>query len=91
MRKSIRTRVLALAVLAALVVPLSGGLAVADHDPPCNGQVRTVGPLYFDNRGTGDVWIYMESNEVEGLQSGGEGPLSADTSCDHENPDTLIF
>lgn len=62
--------------------------ATADHG--CNGNITDLGGLaYVDDR-DGIPWIYAESNNTAGLQSGGTGPLSED-DCNHPNPDTLIF
>lgn len=66
------------------------------------------GTFYIDDREWEDVdmdgnaegiWIYQESNNVPGLQTGGTGVLDTTTgedlgstdTCTHENPDTLIF
>jgi hypothetical protein len=85
---------LALAV-SPFVVP-----AGANHSANCVGNVTTVASpdgsvvLYVDDRdlvnGNG-LWIYQESNGVEGLQQGGESLLGDRDSCQHADPDTLIF
>lgn len=86
-------RILALGVIgAALLVPAAGH-AVED----CNGSVRTIAnTAYIDDRGVTNngIWIYLESNDVPGLQSGGESPLGDADPCvttDPAGPDTLIF
>lgn len=75
-----------LIAVAAFAVP---GAASADHG--CNGTVTEVGPLYVDDRGPDQAWVYAESNETPGLQSGGEGPLGYTDPCNHPNPDTLVY
>lgn len=74
----------------------------------CNGEVTVLGvegaTFYLDDRsGAGGAinhWFYMESNGVEGLQSGSEIVCLKDTiwcilyppdPCDHPDPDTKIF
>lgn len=68
--------------------------AHADH---CNGTVTAVVVNgqggYLDDRGVGNTWVYLETNNTAGLQSGGESVvLGADDAddCAHANPDTLI-
>lgn len=77
---------------AAAISILPASPALANH---CNGEVLDLGGVaYVDNRGLdhGDVWVYVESNDNPGLQSGGSAPDGgyAD-SCAHESPDTLIY
>ncbi|HVL82492.1 MAG TPA: hypothetical protein VM840_12960 [Actinomycetota bacterium] len=59
--------------------------------------VTPAGTFYFDYRGDDEVWVYLESNDTEGLQRGG-GQLVLGSEwtddCDdkHESgPDTLLF
>lgn len=53
------------------------------------------GTVYVDLRANGDLWIYLESNSVEGLQRGGGGgvtTLSATDDCQQSaNPDTILY
>lgn len=85
-------KILALGIIgAALLAPAAG-----QAEEPCNGSIRAIAnTAYVDNRGTaGGVWIYLESNNVAGLQSGGESPLGDEDPCvttDPAGPDTLIF
>lgn len=88
MKKSMVARAMA---VAGLVAMLAGGTAAADH---CNGSVTEAGPLYIDDRGldSGNVWVYLESNDQAGLQSGGEhGVFGYQDDCAHANPDTLLY
>jgi hypothetical protein len=92
-------------LLACLLVTFACApfFAPASADHGCNGVVTAIGPLYLDDRSGGDPmaidhWLYLESNGVEGLQSGSDGSqypgndfVSFDDPCDHENPDTHIF
>ena len=87
-----------LAIAGAALLALPGiGLVTADHG--CNGDVLAVGAVYYDQRADG-VWLYLETNGEEGLQSGGlspagaaglGGPLNYNDSCAHANPDMMIF
>jgi hypothetical protein len=89
----IRHMIIAGAAIAALV-PVAGHAA-------CEGDATEAAGIYVDVRGDvtdGDIWIYQESNGIDGLQRGGVGELSDDTECttyDAEGnpipPDTLIF
>lgn len=87
---------------AGLALLAFAGVGGSDHG--CNGNVTDVGGvLYIDDRDflTGGLWIYAESNGTPGLQSGGIGaldPIGAATgtfssvdTCNHPNPDLLIF
>lgn len=86
-----------LVAVAAFAVP---GAASADH---CNGDVTSIpgedgAVLYLDNRGGTDLWLYAETNNEPGLQSGGKHVLGNDVDffdysdgCNHENPDTLLY
>lgn len=80
-------------------------LASPGHALHCNGTIVTidagVGTLYIDDRSDppGNVWIYLEANGEEGLQSGTpcsfhscDGPLPIDTRdhCWHPGHDTLL-
>lgn len=86
-----RLAIVAISAAAAITV-LPGSPALADH---CNGDVTDVGGVaYIDDRGldSGNVWIYVESNDTAGLQSGGRAPDDSYADpCAHENPDTLIY
>ncbi len=58
--------------------------------------------LYLDDRSSaaGEInhWVYLESNGVEGLQSGGDNVVLEDNEffgftdpCAHASPDSLIL
>jgi hypothetical protein len=90
--------VLIVAILLALAASPLVVPAAAIH---CNGNVTAITSpdgsvtIYVDDRDitVGGIWVYQESNGVEGLQSGGESILlGADDAdpCNHANPDTLI-
>lgn len=71
----------------AMIAPLGA----ASH---CNGTVTDIGgAAYFDERDDGFVgWLYLESNGVAGLQSGGSDPLGDyEDPCAHPDPDTLVY
>lgn len=75
----------------------------------CNGTITqfdtAAGTFYVDDRTDGEAtlnhWVYLESNGIEGLQSGGASAVLGDLDADScyeldENgdpiaPDTLIF
>lgn len=95
-----KTAILLVSGFALLGFASMGG---ANHG--CNGNVIDIGgQVYIDDRdylfGNG-LWIYVESNGIAGLQSGGAAPgpigtglpvLGADVDpCFHANHDTLIF
>lgn len=83
----------------ALVAPIGS----AAH---CNGVVTAIPAgtetLYLDDRSSaaGEInhWVYLESNGVEGLQSGGDNVVLEDNEffgftdpCSHASPDSLIL
>lgn len=88
------------ALLLTGALLLVAGAGFADHG--CNGVITAIGvpggpTVYVDDRSDGvevDHWVYLESNGVAGLQSGGSsailGSQDADTNCAHPDPDTLI-
>ena len=82
----------------ALLMPLVPGAGATHDQGSCEPQVReavAIGPLYVDPRSETDVWLYLESNEVAGLQAGGEQVLDLweddvfTPNCGH-GPDTLL-
>ncbi|MGH7754151.1 MAG: hypothetical protein ACREN5_15200, partial [Gemmatimonadales bacterium] len=87
--KSLAHVSIAFGLLIGVAIPTS-----ADHG--CNGVVTQVdtpaGTFYLDDRTNGAItinhWLYLESNEVAGLQSGGSSITFGDVDpCAHENPD----
>jgi hypothetical protein len=94
MTKTLRATIAVLSLVALGAIP---GRAGADV---CNGEITPIetpgGTIYIDNRSQvpedGDIWVYMESNDIAGLQSGGEsitGLYSDD--CAQDVPDTLLY
>ena len=68
--------------------------------PVADEQLKTVvtpvGTFYLDYRGEDSIWLYEETNGVEGLQRGGAHPVfGADwDECNDQHPngnDTVIF
>lgn len=92
----------AVLALAALVVVV-GSMGLGQAELECNGAITAVetpaGTLYIDDRGVDSdgVWIYQESNGVEGLQSGGQSAILGDADVDDctdpegPTPDTLLI
>lgn len=101
--------VIAASLLTLAFAPVS---TVATHEetdcqleaPP--GTVVPVGDLYVNDRGSpagtglitgGGTWVYMEANDVAGLQLGGasaigeEDPEAANQGICGHAPDMLIF
>jgi hypothetical protein len=82
---------------------LAGARVRRDTDPsPCRSDSSDVtgvhsaaGTVYVDNRGflLGDgAWIYLETNNVAGLQRGGTNLLGESDPCQESlNPDRLLF
>lgn len=101
-------RVPTLLTMTALVFALAMPHGAALH---CNGEIITIGSgdtaLYLDDRSSspGDInhWIYLESNDQEGLQSGYESWIcngggsaycwlvTLSDRCNHADPDLFIF
>lgn len=90
--------------LLTMILPLTG-LASAGTDPCANqvpapataaGGVHQAGPMYVDIRSPTSVWIYEESNGIDGLQRGGYSILPGgdrDTCVDNRDikADSLIY
>lgn len=59
----------------------------------CNGNVTSVGGLvYLDDRYDGDLWIYLESGDAAGLQSGGTHIAFGYTDdCQGGGSDILVY
>ena len=85
---------------AVVAVLAAGGTAPASHD--CAGTVTDVGgTAYIDDRGVadGELWFYLESNGVAGLQRGGTSEVfgHSDYCYEHDEAgnrglaDTLIY
>lgn len=70
-------------VAGAAVAALVGMVPVASHATDCTGETTEVGGYYAQDRGVGSIWVYEESNGIEGLQLGGVSAtgLSDDTHC----------
>lgn len=76
------------------VTALPGGPKICNVDPD-----ETVGPFYYTTEG-GGTWVFMESNDIPGLQVGNSSPLGPDGGgvgesfdgwADCTNPDQLVF
>jgi hypothetical protein len=103
-----------IAALTAATVMLTVGLAGSTPASAACNPSRTVLPgddatldkieagdetIYIDRRtGTGEVWIYRETNGIAGLQRGGShayfGPLADTDECNDQHPagpDELIY
>ena len=96
----VRRRLLAAiagALLVSQFVPTSAGaFNPCDHR---DNTLITAGPVYIDVRYVGEpfgeqVWVYLESNDVDDLQRGGSAMVGGhNDQCPDATtrPDTLVF
>lgn len=73
------------------ILALSPGAPAPAH---CNGSVFSLGPsddpyAYIDDRGGDGIWVYLQDNNLPGLQSGGSLGFITDP-CHHGNHDRLV-
>lgn len=75
-------------IVALTALALSTPLGAAGH---CNGNVVDVGgTAYLDDRG-GVPYIYVETNGITGLQTGGVNLFDYPDECQHFSPDLFVY
>lgn len=94
MKKTVARLAVFAIIATAFIVPLAGGPANAANCAGIGTTTSAGGRAYVNNRGGGSIWIYVESNNIAGLQTGSAKSLGIseeEDGCETTNPDTLVF